>query len=191
MKLPQIRLSQTFAQIGLRIEKPKQRIEQPKANMQIRQTPARLEINRKPGRLLIDQTKAWEEANLKGISALAKEFSEEGRRLLLEGIARRAEEGRQLAAIERDVNAIVELARKNGTPAPKPFNITFIPSYGSVKFHYMPSRLDMEWHRGGTTVRVLPRPPIHEYTPGSIEVYMRQRESLTIDVVGLDVDAKV
>jgi Family of unknown function (DUF6470) len=58
MQIPQIRLQSTFMKIGLNIEKPVQRIEQPPAILKIEQPPAVLEIETIPGKLTIDQTKA-------------------------------------------------------------------------------------------------------------------------------------
>ncbi|RKD24238.1 hypothetical protein BEP19_07485 [Ammoniphilus oxalaticus] len=191
MRIPQIRMSQTFAQLGIETEKPQQTIQQPKAEMAIQQQPTELKIERSPSILEIDQTRAWEEANLKGPATLARDWASASRQQGLEGIARRAEEGGQLAAIERGGNALADVAQTKSHPPPALFNITFIPSYGSVQFRFTPTKLDMNWTQGGVKIDAKSHQPLHEYKPGHVNIYLKQQESLTIEVMDQGLDVKV
>ncbi|MFK9090567.1 DUF6470 family protein [Bacillus salipaludis] len=191
MQLPQIRLHQTYAQIGLRKVEPVQEIQQIPADLSIKQYPSTMNIVRKPSQLEIDQEQAWNELNLKKITVLSADMAEFSKQEGLEAIAQIAQEGDQLAAIEHKNDAIVSIATEKGNPEPADFNIAFIPSYGSVKIHYTPAELSINWKQGGTEIEFTPHKPIHHYTPGKTKVYLRQMQELQIDFVGLNVNNKL
>jgi hypothetical protein len=188
MKMPQIRLKQTYAQIGLDTTKSKQEIRQPHAELNLRQEAAKLTIDRTPSRLEIDQTQAWNDQNLKDPFTLSRDWADEAKQLVLEGIARRAEEGTQLSRIEQGGNPIAAIARGNTSPPPADFNFGVMPQYGSVKIQFHPSMLNIQWELGGKTMDPVIHQPVHEYTPSKVEVYVKQKESLSIDFVGLSID---
>jgi hypothetical protein len=183
MRIPQIRLQQTYAQIGLNIIQPKQEIEQRPADVSINQIPSKMTIERTPSKLTIDQDQAWSELGFKKTSVLSQEFAENGRQVLIEAIGEIASEGDQLAAIEQHSDAFVAIATEKGNPPPADFNIAFIPSHGSVKIDYTPAEVHINWERGGAEIQVNPNKPIHNYTPGKTEVYLRQMNQLQIDFV--------
>jgi hypothetical protein len=185
MNLPQIRLESTFARIGMNIEKPKQEIEQPRADLRIEQPPPQLEINRTPGKLMIDQTKAWEDMDLKHIFRRIEEYAEQGYEDWLEGIARVSRQGDELMKIENGGNPIADQARENSESPIYELNIGWIPSMFSVKIHYEPSKLDFQWRIQKAKIDVNPQKPIHRYTPGKVNVFIKQPNSLKIDFVHL------
>lgn len=183
MRVPQIRLQQTYAQIGLNITQPKQEIEQKPADVSIKQIPSRMTIDRTPSQLTIDQDQAWSELGFKKTSVLSQEFAEAGKQAAIEAIGEIASEGDQLAAIEQKSDAFIAIATEKGNPPPADFNIAFIPSHGSVKIDYTPTELHINWERGGAEIEVNPNKPIHNYIPGQTEVYLRQWNQLQIDFV--------
>jgi len=191
MQLPQIRMHQTYAQIGLRTVEPVQEIQQIPADLSIKQYPSKMNIDRKPSQLEIDQEQAWNELNLKKISVLSADMAEFSKQEGLEAIAQISQEGDQLARIEHKNDAIVSIAAEKGNPEPADFNVAFIPSYGSVKIHYTPSELSINWKQGGAEIEFTPHKPIHNYTPGKTKVYLRQMQDLQIDFVGLNVNYKL
>ncbi|MEH7356200.1 DUF6470 family protein [Neobacillus drentensis] len=191
MQLPQIRMHQTYAQIGLRTVEPVQEIQQIPADLSIKQYPSKMNIDRKPSQLEIDQEQAWNELNLKKISVLSADMAEFSRQEGLEAIAQISQEGDQLARIEHKYDAIASIAAEKGNPEPADFNVAFIPSYGSVKIHYTPSEVSINWKQGGAEIEFTPHKPIHNYTPGKTKVYLRQMQDLQIDFVGLNVNYKL
>lgn len=182
MNFPQIQIRTTKAILGLHIEKPIQHIEQPKADLYIEQPPATLTIDSRPARLTIDQSKAWSDMGLIGPLASAREFSQEGRQALLEGIARRAQEGDQLMKIENGGNAIAAIATEKGLHPYKKLGIKFIPSVNSVDIGYQPGYLNIEIDTNKPIIDAKINKPIHEYTPGDVSGYMIQYPSIKIDV---------
>ncbi len=190
MQLPQIQLHQTYAQIGLRTTQPVQELEQLPAELSIKQVPANMNIDRKPSHLDIDQEQLWNELNFKSNSVFSEDMAEFSKQEGLEAIAEKAQEGDQLAAIEKKTDAINAIVTSKANPGPADFNIAFIPSFGSVKINYTPSELIIDWKKGAAEIDVTQHKPTHNYTPGKTEVYLRQMQDLQIDFVGGNINSK-
>jgi hypothetical protein len=184
MQVPQIRLQQTQAQIGLRMTKPVQEIQQKPADLSIKQTPTTMNVTRTPSKLDINQDQARNELNQKMPDVYSRDNAEASKQRGLEAIAEIVQEGNQLAAIEHKSDAITAIAINKALPEPTDFNIAFIPSYGSVKIDYTPTEIHVNWERGRADIKATPSEVIHQYTPGKTEVYLRQMSHLQIDFVG-------
>ncbi len=191
MQLPQIRLHQTYAQIGIRTTQPVQEIHQAPADLSIKQLPSKMMIERKSSHLEIDQREAWNQLGFKSLGVLIADIADEYKQTGLEAIGEIAEEGDQLAAIENKTDAIAEISAQKGNPPPADFNIAFIPSYGSVKIHYTPTELQINWKRGGVEIDSKANKPLHQYQPGTTEVYLRQKQQLEIDFVGQHINNQI
>jgi hypothetical protein len=185
MQLPQIRLQSTFMKIGLNIEKPVQRIEQPPAILKIEQPPAVLEIETIPGKLTIDQTKAREDMDLKSVFKRVEEFAQNGYQDWLKGLERRARQGTELMKIENGGNPIAAQAKENSEGTPKQFNIGWIPSHFSVIIQYDPAKVNIDVKPQKPKIEAEIRNPIHEYKPGKVTTEILQRNSLKIDFENL------
>jgi Family of unknown function (DUF6470) len=185
LNLPQIRIESTSARIGLNIQKPKQELEQPRADLRIEQPRPQLEIEREPSKLMIDQTQAWEDMDLKHIFRRIEEFAKQGYEDWLEGLARVSRQGDELMKIENGGNPIADQAKENSESPIYEFNIGWIPSMFSVKVHYEPSKLHFRWNTQKAKIDVTPQKPIHQYVPGKVDVYLEQRNSLKIDFIHL------
>lgn len=101
-------------------------IRQPREPRTIEHQDARMFVEREFTVVEIDQSACFAEAGLKNALELSRENAELGRQAVLEGTARRAEEGDMLANIEAGFSAIAEIAAQNMDTA-KDFNIAFIP----------------------------------------------------------------
>ncbi|TYR80122.1 hypothetical protein FZC66_13400 [Priestia megaterium] len=100
-----------------------------------------IQIERTPSKLTIDQTKAWEEMNLKSILKRTKDEADKGRQAVLESIQRAVQQGEELMKIENKGNVIADQAKRNTEKQIHPSNIAFIPSPFSVKIDYQPAKL--------------------------------------------------
>ncbi|AGK55384.1 DUF6470 family protein [Bacillus sp. 1NLA3E] len=190
MQIPQIQLHQTYAQIGLRTTQPVQEIHQQPADLSIEQIPAVMTIERQPALLEINQEQARYELNMKSFGRFNEDMAEAAKKNVLEAIAQIAQEGNQMAAIQNKTDAIAAIATDKALPGSADFNIAFIPSYGSVQIHYTPAEVYINWQQGGAKIESTQHKPIHNYTPGKTEVYLRQMQQLQIDFVGLNVNSK-
>jgi hypothetical protein len=190
MNVPQIRLESTSAKIGLTIQKPVQEIEQQPANLMIKQPKAELQIDRTPSQLTIDQTEAWADMDLKHISRRIEEFAQKGYEDWLTGLASMSQEGDGLMKIENGGNPIPEHAKIKSESPIYEFNIGFIPSANSVKINFQPSFVRLNWQTHKPEIDVQVNKPVHQYTPGTVNIDLTQKPSLSIDFVGLYVDEK-
>lgn len=183
MNFPQLQIRTTDAKLGLNIEKPKQVIRQPKATQHIEQPAAIVEMHTTRGVMKIDSSQARRDVGMIGPLESTSKYASEGRQKGMQGIARRASEGRQMMDIAHNSNAIVSIAKKNTFPTPTKLGIDFIPSVGSVKLDYTPAKVDINVQTQHAKINAQVNKPIHEYTPGNVSGYMLQNPSIEIDFI--------
>lgn len=186
MRLPQIQIRTTDAQLDLRIDKPQQTIKQPKATQKIEQPAAILEINTTRGVLHIDSSQARRDLGLIGPIEATKKGTQEAIQEALGGTARRAKEGRQMmvsAGKNQGRATIQNIAKQNHGPHRTPFNVKFVPSVGSVKIDYTPGKTDVTITRQQPKIDAQVNKPIHDYTPGKVTGTMVQRPNVQVDVM--------
>ncbi|WP_342559411.1 DUF6470 family protein [Metasolibacillus sp. FSL K6-0083] len=188
MRFPQIQITTTDAQMDWQIQKPVQRISQPKAEQTISQPPATVEIRTTPSDLKIDSSEARRDLGYFPIVEMVKRYAQEGRQGILKGISRRVQEGRQMmlnAGKGQEGAIIQQIAKQNtGPKRPGPYNIKFVPSIGSVKIKYTPATVDVNITRNEPKIDVKINKPVYDYTPGKVTGTMVQRPRVDIDVIG-------
>ncbi|MFC0272213.1 DUF6470 family protein [Metabacillus herbersteinensis] len=189
MQVPQIRLESTTAQIGIKTNNARVEIQQPKAGLSIQQPKAELTIETIPSILTIDQTEAWADMDLKHISRRIEEAAGQGRKDLLAGIARRAQEGEELMKIEDGGNPIPQQAKRKSEKPMYEFNIGFIPSAGSVKINYQPAKVNVDVQNNKPKIEVEINKPILDYHPGNVDIQLERRNDLKIDFETIDMKA--
>ena len=187
VNIPQIRMESNFIRLGLNIQKPVQEIQQPKAIQTIQQPKAKLEIETTPGKLTIDQTKAREDVDLKSARRRIEEAAQSGYQDWLNGLERRASQGRELMEIENGGNPLAYQAKLNSEGPEKQFNIGWVPSHFSVKINYEPAKLYIEAQPQKPRIDVEIQKPIHNYTPGKVTTEILEKNSLKIDFVDLTI----
>ncbi|WP_442596334.1 DUF6470 family protein [Neobacillus sp. D3-1R] len=185
MNLPQIRLESNYAKIKMNTQQPIQEIEQPKAELDIQQPAADLEINRTPSKLTINQTKAREDIDLKSIFKRMDEAAQLGYEGWLEGIARRSQEGDELMKIENGGNIIAEQAARNAYSPMLEFNIGWLPHQGSVEIGYDPGKVEINVTPNKPIIKSRINKPNIQYTPGKVNISLKQYNSLKIDFENL------
>lgn len=191
MNLPQLRMESTRAWIGLQTHQPVQEIEQPAAELSIRQQPAVLEIRNAKGNLTIDSTEARANIDMRSPLRRTRDNAEYGYQKVMEAIAQTSAEGDRLAAIEMKGSPIAEIAfEESGI-----YENTDIIAAGTfedgieMRYEFQPTEINVETHHPQIEVQV--QKPVHRYTPGKVEVYIRQQNSLNIEVTGLNLDLMV
>lgn len=185
MRLPQIRLESQMAQIGLNQPPAKLAIQQPQAELSIQQPKAEISMQTSPSKLMIDQTQAWEDMNLMGPLRSTDKFAQNGYSGWLEGLGRRAEQGRELMEIENKGNPIANQAQINGHKQMKALGIDFVPSRFAVKISYQPSDVQIDVETNKPIIEAVQNQPIIHYQPGSVDVFMKQYQELKIDFTNL------
>ncbi|KOY82360.1 DUF6470 family protein [Lysinibacillus sp. FSL H8-0500] len=187
MKLPQIQIRTTDIQMNWQKQAPVQHIQQPQAKLTISQPAATLEMHTTPGKLTIDSSDARRDLGYFPTGEMIKRYAQEGKQEAMRGLARRAQEGRQMmeSAGKGQKDAVIQqIAKQNHGPKREgPYNIKFVPSVGSVKTNYQPSKLDINITRNKPQINVQVNKAIHDYTPGKIMGTMVQRPRVDIDVL--------
>lgn len=183
VNIPQLRMESQMARIGINQTKAQIGIEQPKAELSIEQPNADMSIETTKGKLTIDQTQAWEEMNLESTPRLVEKHAQESVQLLKEGTARRAEQGAQLLDIHQSDTIIAEQARENQLPKLKQLSIKYIPSPLAVKLHYEKGDVNINFAARKPVIDVQINKPEITYSPGNVDVTMKQYAELKIDFV--------
>lgn len=181
MNIPKLQIQSTRAQIGLNIQKSIQEIEQPKATLDIQQPKAQVSVQTTKSKLSIDAYEARESMDYKNSMSRTREIAQRSIQESLEGIARRAQEGNAIMQIENGGNPIAEQAKGRGRQAYSSLNIKFIPQADSVKINYQPASVDIQVEPQKVINNSTTNKPIHNYTPGKVNVEMLQYPSLNID----------
>lgn len=174
-----------MAQIQIKQTDATQKISQPRAELTIRQPEAEITMRTVPGKLTIDQSQAWEDMNLLSIVRSNEKYASDGKKAVLEGIARRARQGNELMEIEKGGNPIPRQAVQNAYEAMKQPGIKFIPSHFSVKTDYRPSELNIDVKINKPIIEAAVRKPEIAFVPGKVETSLRQRQELEISFTNL------
>jgi hypothetical protein len=191
---PHLEMHQVFGRIAIRTNHASQEIRQPRADLTIRQAPAQMSVHRTPATVSIDQSAAWHNLDLKSPRVRIAEAAQAGKQAVLDGIARRSEEGRELLHIERNkgVNLIARQAKEHmaGAVIGTHYSTGNIPASQAVTYQVAPARLDISWERHDPVIQSTQQPPEYVYRPGRVAVSMQQYPGLEIQAVGLYIDQR-
>lgn len=188
MQIPQIQITTTDIQMDRTITDPVLKIQQPNAEVKISQPAATLEINMTNAKLDINMDQMWRDLGLKPTGELISDYAQKGRQESLKGILKRVKEGDQMmngAGRGQGRATIQNIAKQNHGPhRPGPYNIKFIPSYGSVDVNVTPGTTDINVTRHDPKIDVQVNKPIMDFTYGTVRGKMTVRSDIQIDVIG-------
>lgn len=181
LNLLRLSISQVYGQIGIDTHNASQSMESPRGDLSIEQPQAAMSIEQPSGELTVDSTEAWnalgEGPHLQFMSNIYSQSSS----IALQGIARRVEEGNRMAQITNGSNAFAEIAFNNLHDS-NPIEYTTGASNLNVKLNYdaKPAIIDIEPQEAN--IQYTPKKPDIQYNPGSVEIYMKQMNSIDIQV---------
>lgn len=189
MQIPKLQMQSTFAQLGLNIIKPVQEIRQPQAEMNLRQVPATLSIEQARIELQIDSSQARANIGIMTSMQFSDSAASYGQQKALQAIAEKSQEGDRMMRIYTKENAIAAIGKEKGL---RVLEGGYSPPAASadegvdIHVELKPVRIDVQ--RNGMSMNPVTKPPELSYTPGKVEPYMLQYNSLKIDVVGSQLD---
>ncbi len=109
----------------------------------------------------------------------------------MKGIERRVSQGNQMIDIHKDFNPISQQADYNAFELfNKQFTFETMPK-SRPKIELKEGKPHIEVHKGRVNFDVKVNKPIINYSRGSVEIYLRQKNSIDIQYVGKEVDKKV
>lgn len=181
LNIPQLQVTTTKALLGLTTQKSIQEIEQPSATLDIQQPKAEMTMQTTKSRLSIDTTQARADMDLKSAARRTEEVAQYARSEVSNGIARRAQDGREMMMIENGGNSIKSFAERGLRQPYSGLSIKFIPSYGSVKVSFEPGSVDIRVEPQKVINNSKANKSIHTYTPGKVTTELLQNSSIQID----------
>jgi hypothetical protein len=186
-----LRITQTYAKIGIDRTPSSLEIEMRKARLEFRQKHAKVNIHTELPRVEIDQYECFASAGLKNDLDRAKEIAQRTYQQVLEFIGKTAEDGKSLASIEKGGNPIVEIAQRDAWPTHE-FGLDFIPKAApkitvTGELRYDPER-NSEGVNNGIEGDFIPGSLSINFMPAIVNVYVAQKNSINIEYVGGNVD---
>lgn len=140
-------------------------------------------------KVTIDQEQAFNESGLKSNKAFLADMVSRAESAVMEGIGHKVDFGNQLMSIETGVDVIAEQASYNAWERfYHQFGIVTMPSSGP-NIIVQDGDVNYQFQRG--SVKILNGPLRIDkgtYQAGSIDFYMKQKNSITITAVGDEVD---
>ncbi|MBM7657258.1 DUF6470 family protein [Sporolactobacillus spathodeae] len=191
---PHLEMHQVFGQIKIATQNATQSIRQPKAEQSIEQPKAKMTITRQPAIIAIDQSAGWNNMDLKSASVRIREAAEAGSQAVLDGIARRAEEGQQLLQLGKNKgqNMFARFAADHVADAVigTRYSTGTTPASEAVRYQVTPAELSVNWQTFQPQVSAVTHAPEINVSPGQVDVSMARYPSLDIQAVGLYVDQR-
>ncbi|WP_339267572.1 DUF6470 family protein [Paenibacillus sp. FSL R5-0470] len=177
MLQPLLQIRQTAALIGMDADSGNLSITQPKAEVNITTTSGELAVQSFRPEFTIDQSRAWAAFTGGSMSDMNKRIYSGIQQLYLQGIARKVEQGNQMAQFFKPGNTIAEVY---GTDTePNSFPETRGPaSYDNVDIHFETRDPRIEFRPATVSIQVETHRPEIEYTRGKLNIYMQQYASI-------------
>lgn len=180
-----VQISQTPALIGINTTPGKLEMSSKKADLQITRTPGEWNIHSGDAQMTIDQSKARAAYTGGTYREMTQRIYSGVEQLWLQAIAKRVEQGDRMANPQKAGNTIGEIYGTDWQPVSYP-EIRGMPSYDNVDIHVEPTPVQMEYRQDELHFQVEQNLPEYRYTQASVEIYLRQKPSLTLTPQVLD-----
>lgn len=167
--------------LGMQSSNARLEYTQPKGEWQMRTIKPKMEIRQGLPQVIIDQSQSFAEAGLKSLPMIMQEYADMGRQYVLEGIARRAQEGDMMARPPYgDAVAQISASRINLERAD--FNVQFIPQ-SRPEIDFTGLDFEINWDIGGSERTFYPKKPELQYIAGSLDVYVQQYNEVRFEYI--------
>lgn len=183
-----LQISKVDAQIGIRTTRAQLQMSRNGSAFEMQTTHPKIEMSTERGQVHIDQRQCFNEAGLMDTETLTRSMAENGKQATMEGIARRGSEGKMLASIEKNFNAIAEIAFNNSFDQHE-FNIGTIPR-SRPQIDFTGGNVDIKVLEGRVEIKTNPNKPNIEYQPGKVEIFMERYPEINFNYVGNKLDLK-
>lgn len=184
--IPRLEIRQTYAAIGIETERGAFEIRQPHARVNPETEPAKLLIDREPARVEVNADKAWDALAQGSPHETFLRIYSAGPQALLEHIAYIAELGDRFAAIHIPEDPFAEAAADWNRPIRIADAVAGSANYDNVEITFIPEQLNFDFQPAQVRFDPYTSKAEIEYHRGKVHIYLRQRNSIEIRVVGLD-----
>ncbi len=160
--------------IGISYPRSQIQVTQPQGEIRQRLTQARMEY-RGP-QLEIDQQQPMNEVGLGDLWHFTTKVAEEGRQMVLAGVAKRAQEGDAFARDMRSQDVSARLAVEAMRSEIPELNVDMVPkTRPTIRFDY---QLEIGWQPGSLDINVKTYPPEIQWMMGSVHISMNKGSNL-------------
>ncbi|MFF2889981.1 DUF6470 family protein [Paenibacillus sp. NPDC057967] len=183
-----LRLSirQSFALIGMDSTPTRQVMESPRGEQQIEQPPARMEFSSTASQLNIDSSEAWMALGRGPHMDWNQRLYGQMKSVFLQNLAQTVEAGSRMAQITNPRSAFADLGRQSMSRESLVDYQLSKPNYNNVKFDYTPSEVDTVIEPSKVEVNYIPMKPDIQVEQGKLDIYLRQKNSIAIEVSTYD-----
>ncbi|CAG7633989.1 putative protein YviE [Paenibacillus solanacearum] len=185
--IPQIRINQQYSRIGIDTEPGHYEIKQPGPDQQYKTTPSRLEMESPSGELSIDSSKAWDALGIGSNYRLMDTIVSEARRIALQGIARRVEDGNRMADLTNKNDPIPEFAMRAFDDLDIEYRTSAAPD--NVSIQYVARKPNIQFTPATLDIQTKVNAPSIEYVRGKLDIYLAQKAF--IEIIPPEMDLKV
>jgi len=181
----------TPAVLNYHTVKPSQSIEQPKAQVEGSISFAKVKIAGTLPKVTIDQEQAFNESGLKNVKAFSADYVAYAKQKMQESIGRIASQGTEMTNVHLGGNAIADQASYNAFDQfDHEFGMVTMPKSGA-QTNVIEGQLNISVQDGEITGSIRAQKPVVDNTPGRVEKYMKQYNSITIKYLGENVNLQV
>lgn len=153
-------------------------------------TKPQLNLKTEKPQIQIDQSQCFAEAGLMSIMDLTYDNSAYAAQKVSEGIARIIDQGNQMAEIQSGYDPIPDQAISNAYEMfEHEFVYTTIPK-SRPKIDLIRGSVDAQYQEGEIRNETVPNKLEIDYTPGKVEFFMKQYQSINISFTGNNLDVK-
>jgi len=177
MTIPLLQIRQTPGMIQIDSDPGRLSIRQPKAELNITTEPGQLEIHQYRPELEVDQSRARAAYNGGSSLEMNQRIYSGIQQIFLQGLARRVEEGNQVAAIYNPGNTIAAVYGQDWQAVPFP-EFRGEASMDNVETRFRVTPPDIRISKTRVDVQTVTHKAEIEYTRGKLEIYMKQYPSV-------------
>ncbi|MEI7025665.1 DUF6470 family protein [Paenibacillus sp. y28] len=178
-------MRQTFAQIGMETQNASVDMSSPDGELSIEQPQAKMDFKYDPGTLSIDSSAAWAALGKGGHLGWMNRIYSQLPEIFKQSLAKKAQEGQRAAQITNPANAFAEIARNNVWNG-SGIQYTGPASVDNVNIQYEPGKPQTNIDPVKPSIQYTPVKPEVSFNRGSVDIYMKQMNSLDIWVSEYD-----
>lgn len=185
MELYRLSIRQQFSQIGVNTTNAEVQRSSSPGELVIDQEPAQMAIESHQGALQIDSGDAWAAYAKGGHLRWLNYVYSQSKQMVLQGIARIVEDGNRMGQVTNRADAVADLALAHQNDE-WPVQYLEDASYLNVHIRYEPRKPDIRIEAQIPKIEYKPMQVKTEYKPGDVDIYLRQRNAIDIQVSKYD-----
>ncbi|KRF33994.1 DUF6470 family protein [Paenibacillus sp. Soil787] len=185
MNIPRLSIRQTYAEIGIDTQNAQFAIQSPPGQLDIKQQAATIDITSPSGELSVDSSAAWSALGKGNHLEWMNQIYSQLHSVALQAIGKIVEDGNRMAMITNPSNPFAEIAG-NQMNEQNPVEYVGEASNLNVKLNYEMRKPEINITPHKAEIQYTAQKPQISYSPGNIDIYVKQKNSIEINVSSYD-----